>query len=88
MSRIEGLIAELCPDGVEFKRLGNIARIKNGKDHKPLDDGDIPVYGSGGIMRYPRRHPPPTATPSSPASLPPCNPAANMPAPIWSNCSV
>lgn len=52
MSRIDELIAELCPEGVEFKRLGNIARIKNGKDHKPLNDGDIPVYGSGGIMRY------------------------------------
>ena len=52
MSRIDELIAELCPNGVEFKRLGNIARIKNGKDHKPLNDGDIPVYGTGGIMRY------------------------------------
>ena len=26
--------------------------IKNGKDHKALHDGDYPVYGSGGIMRY------------------------------------
>ena len=26
-------------------------RIRYGKDHKNLDDGDIPVYGSGGIMR-------------------------------------
>ena len=52
MSRIDALIAELCPDGVEFKRLGDIARIKNGKDHKSLEEGDIPVYGSGGIMRY------------------------------------
>lgn len=52
MSQIDELIAELCPNGVEFKRLGNIARIKNGKDHKPLNDGDIPVYGTGGIMRY------------------------------------
>ena len=52
MSRIDELIAEHCPDGVEFKRLGDIVRIKNGKDHKSLDDGDHPVYGSGGIMRY------------------------------------
>lgn len=52
MSRIDKLIAELCPEGVAFKRLGNIARIKNGKDHKSLSEGDIPVYGSGGIMRY------------------------------------
>ncbi|MDY0227145.1 MAG: restriction endonuclease subunit S [Desulfomicrobium apsheronum] len=52
MSRIDELIAKLCPNGVEFKRLGNIARIKNGKDHKSLDEGIFPVYGSGGVMRY------------------------------------
>mgnify|MGYP000505823331 FL=1 len=39
-------------DGVPFKRLGEIVRIKNGKDHKTLGDGEFPVYGSGGIMRY------------------------------------
>ena len=27
-------------------------KISNGKDHKNLEDGTIPVYGSGGIMRY------------------------------------
>lgn len=52
MSRIDDLIAELAPNGVEFRTLGEVLRIKNGKDHKPLGDGDIPVYGSGGIMRY------------------------------------
>lgn len=52
MSRIDELIADLSPEGVAFKRLGNIACIKNGKDHKSLSEGDIPVYGSGGIMRY------------------------------------
>ena len=52
MSRINELIAEHCPDGVEFKRLGDIVRIKNGKDHKTLGDGEFPVYGSGGVMRY------------------------------------
>lgn len=52
MSRIDDLIAEHCPDGVVFKRLGDIVRIKNGKDHKSLGDGEFPVYGSGGIMRY------------------------------------
>jgi len=25
--------------------------IKYGKDHKALEDGNIPVYGSGGVMR-------------------------------------
>ena len=38
---------------VEWKeyRLGDLLKIKYGKDHKKLGDGDIPVYGSGGIMR-------------------------------------
>jgi type I restriction enzyme S subunit len=33
-------------------KLRNILQIKNGKDHKNLGDGKIPVFGSGGIMRY------------------------------------
>lgn len=32
--------------------LENLILIKYGKDHKVLDDGNIPVLGSGGIMRY------------------------------------
>ena len=36
---------------VEYK-LGDVLEIKYGKDHKKLNDGIIPVYGSGGIMRY------------------------------------
>ena len=32
--------------------LGDICGIKYGKDHKKLDDGAIPVYGSGGVIRY------------------------------------
>jgi len=36
----------------EEVRLGDIIELKYGKDHKDLSDGDIPVYGSGGIMRY------------------------------------
>lgn len=32
--------------------LGDLVHIKYGKDHKNLNDGLIPVYGSGGIMRY------------------------------------
>ena len=34
----------------EYK-LGDLLKIKYGKDHKKLGDGDIPIYGSGGIMR-------------------------------------
>jgi len=39
-------------DEVEWKKLGEVANLKNGKDWKILKSGDIPVYGSGGIMAY------------------------------------
>ncbi|TCO06965.1 restriction endonuclease subunit S [Natronoflexus pectinivorans] len=32
--------------------LGEVLEIKYGKDHKKLADGIVPLYGSGGIMRY------------------------------------
>lgn len=35
-----------------WKNLGEVVKIKNGKDWKNLGQGDIPVYGSGGIMNY------------------------------------
>ena len=34
------------------KKLIDVAKIKNGKDWKHLGEGDIPIYGSGGIMGY------------------------------------
>ena len=37
---------------VEWKTLGEVAKIRNGKDYKHLSVGSIPVYGSGGVMRY------------------------------------
>ena len=52
MSRLEELIAELCPNGVEYKELREVLTIKNGKDYKEFETGDIPVYGSGGIITY------------------------------------
>ena len=38
----------------EWKKtyLRDLIVIKNGKDHKKLKNGQYPVYGSGGIMRY------------------------------------
>ena len=38
----------------EYKKvkLQDILLIKNGKDYKHLESGNIPVYGSGGIMTY------------------------------------
>lgn len=50
MTKLDELIQELCPDGVEYKELQEILTIKNGSDYKHLSKGDIPVYGSGGIM--------------------------------------
>ncbi|ECI9603685.1 restriction endonuclease subunit S, partial [Salmonella enterica] len=37
---------------VEWTELGEIAKIKHGKDWKNLDSGAVPVYGSGGVMGY------------------------------------
>lgn len=52
MSRIDELIERLCPDGVEFKALKCVAKIVGGRDYKQFGPGEIPVYGSGGIMTY------------------------------------
>lgn len=37
---------------VEWKKLIDVAVIKNGKDYKKLSNGTIPVYGTGGVMTY------------------------------------
>ncbi len=39
-------------DEVEWKTLGEVLKIKNGKDYKKFNQGNIPVYGSGGIIAY------------------------------------
>ena len=52
MTKLERLIQELCPGGVEKKELSEVLIIKNGKDYKSLNEGEYPVYGSGGIMTY------------------------------------
>jgi len=51
-SKLDELIQQYCPDGVEYKELQAILKIKNGSDYKAYGEGDIPVYGSGGIMTY------------------------------------
>ena len=45
-------IVDGVPEGWEKKKVTDILEIKYGKDHKPLKDGNIPVYGTGGAMRY------------------------------------
>ena len=39
------------PEGWGVEKLSHFLTIKNGKDHKHLQDGRFAVYGSGGIMR-------------------------------------
>ena len=40
------------PEGWKVGKLSDLITVKYGKDHKKLDDGKYPVYGSDGIMRY------------------------------------
>ena len=44
-------IVDGVPEGWTHAVVTDLLDIKYGKDHKSLPDGDIPVYGSGGIMR-------------------------------------
>ena len=39
-------------EAVKWKTLGEVCKIKNGKDYKHLSNGSVPVYGSGGVMKY------------------------------------
>jgi len=45
------IFTELCSKG-ENAVLSDILTVLYGKDHKRLGSGEIPCYGSGGIMRY------------------------------------
>ena len=49
MSRLDELIAELCPNGVEFFRLKDCTEMKRGTSatKKTLVEGDIPVISGG-----------------------------------------
>lgn len=51
MSKLAALLDELCPDGVEYRPLGEVVKIRNGQDWKSQEPGEIPVYGSGGRMK-------------------------------------
>lgn len=42
----------MIPEGWKVGCLEDLITIKYGKDHKKLDDGTFPVYGSGGLMRF------------------------------------
>jgi len=45
----------LIPAGWHVGTLLDLVEVRYGKDHKSLNDGAIPVYGSGGLMRYAER---------------------------------
>ena len=47
----QAIFTELCSEG-KSAVLSDILTVCYGKDHKRLSDGQIPCYGSGGIMRY------------------------------------
>ncbi len=54
MSRIEQLIAELCPDGVEWKELGEVCEFQRGQSITQKDTivGDVPVIAGGQKPAY------------------------------------
>ena len=50
MSKLSELIAELCPDGVEYKRLGDVAELLKGvqlNKSNMNDEGSYPVINGG-----------------------------------------
>src|SRR5690606_5883203 len=49
MSTLKELLKDVP---VEWKAMGEVLKIKNGKDYKQFKSGKIPVYGSGGIMTH------------------------------------
>jgi len=56
MSKIDDLIAQYCPNGVEYKKLNNVCDIANNK-RKPVKStlripGKTPYYGANNIQDY------------------------------------
>ena len=51
MSRLDELIAELCPDGVEYKKLGDVATISRGGNFQKKDyvESGVPCIHYGQI---------------------------------------
>ena len=52
-SKIEKLIFELCPNGVEFKELGEIAHILNGYSFKRISDVQKGKISDANLKFYP-----------------------------------
>lgn len=45
-------IIDGVPEGWHKAKVTDFLEVKYGKDHKALANGNTPVYGSGGVMRY------------------------------------
>ena len=45
----------MIPEGWHVGTLSELLEVRYGKDHKALKDGNTPVFGSGGLMRYAER---------------------------------
>ena len=52
MNRLEELIREKCTEQMRMMKLKDVLTIKNGSDYKNFGKGNVPVYGSGGIITY------------------------------------
>ena len=54
MNKLDELIKELCPNGVEYKELGEIVKSQRGKTitKELIKDGDIPVISGGQKPAY------------------------------------
>lgn len=49
--RFKDALGQPYPDW-EVRKLGEVLTIGSGKDYKHLGDGDVPVFGTGGFMKY------------------------------------
>lgn len=54
MSRLAELIEQLCPDGVEYRALGDVAELKRGEavTRKEVVEGQVPVIAGGREPAY------------------------------------
>ena len=54
MSSLADLIAQLCPDGVEYRPLGAVAELKRGQavTRREIVPGTIPVIAGGREPAY------------------------------------
>ena len=54
MSKIDELIAQYCPNGVEFKKLGKVCKFQRGNSitQKDVTEGDVPVIAGGQKPSY------------------------------------